>query len=229
MTSANDLENPIPDQTAENPVAEAPTMPATGSDAPHAARSVEASALEANLSAIARATTGELEAAGSALGFTKVNGDATITASAAPLVYAKGDVDLRQCYTSAVLAGGDMHISQSGAPMIVGKSVSIDRGAGVLLAAGEAEVTNGFVGVVLAPKTTLSGDAKVLVSTRSALIVAAGLLGGFALGAAMLLNGVRGHRGHRPHHMPQMAERLKHLELPDFARIAEQARQRMQG
>ena len=107
---------------------------------------LESDKLQANLSAIATAQTGSLEAVGSAVGFASVSGDASLTASAAPIVYAKGDISVRQCYTSAVLAGGDMDITQAGAPLIVGKKLDVSQGGALVMLSGESMVSNGFVG-----------------------------------------------------------------------------------
>ena len=127
----------------------------------HVAGTLEGESLQANLSAIATAQVGSLEAVGSAVGFANVSGDATVTASATPIVYAKGNVSVRQSYTSAVLAGGDMEISQAGAPLIIGKRLSVSQGGAVAMAAGEAEVSNGFVGILhLAQGDHLRGVAR---------------------------------------------------------------------
>jgi hypothetical protein len=147
--------------------------------------------VQANLSAIATAQAGSLESVGSAIGFANVSGDASITASAAPIVYAKGNVSVRQSYTSAVLAGGDMDIAQAGAPLIIGKQLNVEQGGALVMLSGESSVSNGFVGVLLSPKATVSDDSRVLVGTKAALIIAAALLGGFGLVALVMVLGVR--------------------------------------
>jgi hypothetical protein len=159
--------------------------------ASHVSAALESESLQANLSAIATARADSLEAVGSAVGFANVSGDATITASAAPVVYAKGNISVRQSYTSAVLAGGDMDISQAGAPLIIGKQLNVDQGGALVMLSGESSVSNGFVGVLLSPKATVSDDSRVLVSTKAALIIAAALLGGFGLVALVMVLGVR--------------------------------------
>jgi hypothetical protein len=159
--------------------------------ASHVSGALESETVQANLSAIATAQAGSLEAVGSAVGFANVTGDATLTASAAPIVYAKGNISVRQSYTSAVLAGGDMDISQAGAPLIIGKQLDVQQGGALVMLSGESTVTNGFVGVLLSPKATVSEDSRVLIGTKAALIIAAVLLGGFGLVAIVMALGVR--------------------------------------
>ena len=184
------------------------TRPATEGLTPHrlsCRRHLESEQLQANLSAIATAQTGSLEAVGSAVGFANVSGDASLTASAAPIVYAKGDISVRQCYTSAVLAGGDMDISQAGAPLIVGKKLDVSQGGALVMLSGESMVSNGFVGVLLTPKATVADDSRVLIGTKAALIIAAALLGGFGLVALVMVLGVRRVMSWRPQiNVPQL-------------------------
>jgi hypothetical protein len=173
--------------------------------ASHIAGTLESEKLQANLSAIATAQTGSLEAVGSAVGFASVSGDASLTASAAPIVYAKGDISVRQCYTSAVLAGGDMDISQAGAPLIVGKKLDVSQGGALVMLSGESMVSNGFVGILLTPKATVADDSRVLIGTKAALIIAAALLGGFGLVALVMVLGVRRVMSWRPQiNVPQL-------------------------
>ncbi len=184
------------------------TRPATEGLTPiasHIAGTLESERLQANLSAIATAQTGSLEAVGSAVGFANVSGDASLTASAAPIVYAKGDISVRQCYTSAVLAGGDMDISQAGAPLIVGKKLDVSQGGALVMLSGESMVSNGFVGILLTPKATVADDSRVLIGTKAALIIAAALLGGFGLVALVMVLGVRRVMSWRPQiNVPQL-------------------------
>jgi hypothetical protein len=178
--------------------------------ASHVAGTLAAETLQANLSAIATAQTGSLEAVGSAVGFANVSGDATLTASASPIVYSKGNISVRQSYTSAVLAGGDMDITQAGAPLIIGKQLSVRQGGALVMLTGESTVSNGFVGVLLSPKATISDESRVLISTKAALIIAAALLGGFGLVALVMVLGVRRVMAWRPQisvpQLPSMAE-----------------------
>jgi len=173
--------------------------------ASHVSGALKAETLQANLSAIATAQTGSLEAVGSAVGFANVSGDASLTASATPIVYAKGNVSVRQSYTSAVLAGGDMDITQAGAPLIIGKKLDVQQGGAVVMLSGDSTVTNGFVGVLLTPKATINDDSRVLIGTKAALIIAAALLGGFGLVALVMVLGVKRVMSWRPQiNVPQM-------------------------
>jgi hypothetical protein len=181
--------------------------------ASHVSGTLESETIQANLSAIATAQAGSLEAVGSAVGFANVSGDATLTASAASVLYAKGNISVRQSYTSAVLAGGDMDISQAGAPLIIGKQLSVQQGGAVVMLSGESAVSNGFVGILLSPKATVSEDSRVLIGPKAALIIAAALLGGFGVVALVMALGVRRVMTWRPQiNVPQ---------LPNMAGIQE--------
>ena len=216
MTSDDILGEPAP-ETASAPSAE-PASSEPPIVASHVSGTVEGGSLQASLSAIAHASVHDFEAVGSAVAFATAGGDAVITASMTPLVYAKGDVHIRQSYTSAVLAGGDMKISQAGAPVIIGKKLSIEQGGGIVMLAGEAEVNHGFIGVLLAPKATISDDTKVLLSTKAALVIAAALFGGFALVALAMTLGVRRVMSWRP--------QINVPPMPDLASFAHHVRQR---
>jgi hypothetical protein len=180
--------------------------------ASHVAGDLGATSLQASLSVIGSAHAEDFEAVGSVVGFTSAGRDATITASAAPIVHAKGDIQIRQAYTSAVIAGGDMEISQAFSPIIVGKQLLVQQGGACVAISGEAEINNGFVGVLLSPKANISEDSSVLLSTKAAIIIAAALLGGLALVAMVMSLGVRRVMRWRPEiHVPP---------VPDFGAIA---------
>jgi hypothetical protein len=184
--------------------------------ASHLADALDAESLQANLSVIGTVHARQMEAVGSVIGFTSAERDATITASMTPIVHAKGDIHVRQSYTSGVIAGGDMEISQSVAPVIVGKKLSVTQGGGVVMLSGEADVNSGFVGVLLTPKANVSADSRILLSTKGALIIAAAILGGFGLVAVMMALSVRRVMAwRRKFHAPDM---------PDFSHIAEKIR-----
>lgn len=194
------------------------TNPGAGDEPPlasHVSGTIEQETLQANFSAIAAARTGSLDATGSAIGFANVSGDASLTASAAPIVYSKGDVSLRQCYTSAVIAASEMNVSQAGAPLIIGKKLDVRQGGAMVMLSGESTVSNGFVGVLLAPKATVAEDSRVLIGTKAALIIAAALLGGFGLVALVMVVGARQivswRRQLTAPHMPKLAELQKQL------------------
>lgn len=149
---------------------------------------VNAEDLQATFSAVAQASTGSLEATGSAIGMTTVEGDATLTASAAPLVFTHGDATVQQSYASAVIAGGGSftRVRQSAAPLMVGKTMELEQVGAVALVTGEAKVKKSWVGIIAAPSVEVSDDSKVIITTRGALIIGAALLGGFGLVALIM-------------------------------------------
>ena len=173
--------------------------------APHVAAHVEAPVLRASLSAIASVDTDEFESTASAVGLAQVAGNANVSASMVPLMVAKQNISFSQGYASAVIAGGETHVKQAFAPIIIGRTMEIDSGGGAVLVGGDVNVRNGFVGVILSRSTTASDDTRVLIGTRAAIIIAAAVLGGFALVAVVMMLGVKRVTAWRPHfEMPEL-------------------------
>ena len=205
---------PIPPKPAEV-AADAPESRTVG---PIAAIKFGGNDVQANLSAMATVSAGSLSATGSAIGAASVDGDATITASMVPLLLARCETTFQQSYASAVIVGGgaDMKVHQAAAPLIVGKTMDLTQSGGGVLVTGEANVKQSWVGIVLSPKTTVSEDSRVIVSTKAALIIAAALLGGFGLVAVVMTIGVRRMMRWRPSiSMPSMPS------LPALPHLAE--------
>ena len=181
--------------TSQSPTSDAET-PAAGefrAMGPVAAVRLTGDDVQANFSAIGSAIAGSLSATGSAIGVASVDGDATITASVTPAVLTRGDTTVQQSYVSAVIvgSGGNTKVHQAFAPLIVGKTMDLTQVGSAALVTGEADVKNSWVGIVLAPKATISDDSHVVISTKSALIIAAALLGGFGLVALVAVLGMR--------------------------------------
>lgn len=158
---------------------------------------VHAENLQANLSAVVVAKTDFIASVGSANGIVLVSGDADVNTSAVPLLSVKGDVNFHQAYASAVIAGGTVEIRQGGAPLMLAKELKVKYGGGAVLVAGKAKVKHGFVGVLLAREAEMSDDTRILLDSRSALMVGAALFGGLALVAMALM---RALPLHHPHH-----------------------------
>ncbi len=202
--------------------------------ASHVAGGLETTSLQASLSMVGSARAEQFEAVGSAVGFTSAGGDATITASFAPIVHAKGDIHVRQAYTSAIVAGGTVEISQAGAPLIIGKKLSVHQGGGIVMLTGKAKVKQGFVGVLLTPNATISEDSRVLLSTKAALIIACALFGGFAMVAIVMALGVRRVASWRSRmHVPAVHMPAVHMPampaMPDFSAITDRFHHRHAG
>jgi hypothetical protein len=108
-------------------------------------------------------------------------------------VLCRGNATLQQSYVSAMIVsgGGETKVHQAASPLIVGKTVDLTQSAGGVLVTGEADVKSSWVGIVLSPKTTVSEDSHVIVSTKAALIIAAALFGGLGLVALAIALGVR--------------------------------------
>jgi len=150
-----------------------------------------AQSISATGSAIATARTNSLTTTASAVGLVQVDGDSTVSLSAVPLMVTRGNAEFRQAYASAFIAGGDVSVSQGGAPLIAGKTIEIEAGGGGVLLARKASISHGWVGVLLATDAQLSEDTKVVMTTRIALMIMAALLGGFGLVALALYLGAR--------------------------------------
>ena len=214
-----------PDNTPvpPKPVSEETAAPQFRTVGPIAAIKFGGNDVQANLSAMGTVSAGSLSATGSAIGAASVDGDAEITASMVPVLYARGETTFQQSYASAVIVGGaDMKLHQAAAPLIVGKTMGLSQsGAGVLVT-GEADVKNSWVGIVLSPKTTVSDDSHVIVSTKAALIIAAALFGGFGLVALVMALGVRRVMRWRPSiSMPSMPSMPSLASLPHLAELQE--------
>lgn len=159
--------------------------------APRVAKSVRAQAMKASMSAIASADTVDLETTASAVGIAQVSGDAHVSTSYVGIMHAKGSGTFQQGYASAVIFGGDTTVRQAAAPLIVGRSMNIEQGGGGVLLASDVKVARSFVGVVIAGKSEISDDSKVLIGTTAAIIIAAAIFGGFALVALVMAMGTK--------------------------------------
>jgi hypothetical protein len=130
-----------------------------------------------------------MSATASVIGMASVDGDTSIAASVTPIVLSKGETEVRQSYASAIIVGGGANTSvrQAAAPLIVGKSIDMSQGGGGVLITGEADIKRSTIGIVISPKTTLSEDSRLLMSTGAAIALAVGLLTGLGLVAAAIL------------------------------------------
>ncbi len=159
--------------------------------APHLATHLEAPALKASLSAIASADTVDLETTASAIGLAQVSGDAHVSTSYVGIMHAKQGGTFQQGYASAAIFGGDTTIRQAGAPLIVGRTMNIEQGGGAVLIGSDVKVSRGFVGIVVSGRSEISDDSKVLIGTKAAIIIAAAILGGFAVMAVVMAMGTK--------------------------------------
>jgi hypothetical protein len=182
--------------TPEPPVFEAETPapePVFHKVGPLAALKMSGDDVQANLSAMGSVQAGSLSATGSAIGAASIDGDATITASMVPALLTRGNTTVQQSYASAVIVGGGANtkVHQAASPLIIGKTMDISQSGACALVTGEADVKSSWVGIVLSPKTIVSEDSHVIVSTKAALIIALALFGGLGLVALALTIGVR--------------------------------------
>ena len=210
---------PMPD--TEPPAETTPAAPEFSKIGPVAASKLDGHDVQANLSAMCTVKAGSLSATGSAIGAASIDGDATITASAVPALITKGETTIQQSYASAIIVGGGANtkVHQAASPLIVGKTMDISQAGAVALVTGEADVKSSWVGIVLAPKTTISEDSHVIISTKAALIIALALFGGMGLVALAISLAVRRIMRWRPTiTIPGMSSLP---QLPDLATLQE--------
>ena len=98
---------------------------------------------------------------------------------------AKSNMAVTQGGGQWLVAGGDQTLQQSGgACLIAGKNQILEQSGGAVLIARQARITSGFVGLLIAGRTTVQGGARVLVPISVSAVVAgaAGLAFGLLLG-----------------------------------------------
>ena len=227
--------SPVQPEAAKAAPSDDVAAAAASKTGPLVAARLEGGDVQANLSAVGSLQAGSLTATGSAIGAASVDGDATVTASFVPALISRGNTTVQQSYASAVIAGGESTtIRQAGAPLIIGKTLDVTQSGGVVLLSGESDIKQSWVGVVLAPKVTISDDSRVLISTKAALIIAFAILGGFGIIAVVAWLGVRRLMSWRPTiripGLPDVAKRFPgwakalpefQRSLPDLATIQE--------
>ena len=174
-------------QAAEEKVDEVTEVEITEDVAPSIAGRILVDSLTATQSAIGAATVGELDASTSAIGSLSVAGDASFSTCATAIVSAKQNVDLRQGWASVVVAGGDVTLAQGGSALMIGRSMAMESAGSAAVVAGEANVSRGWVGILLAGKAEVADDSRVFINTRAAIIIAAALLGGLGFVALAML------------------------------------------
>jgi hypothetical protein len=151
---------------------------------------VEVMAMHASMTAIGSVSAEEFEASQCAIGTASVDGDVSIDASAIGVLSANS-VGIHQGMASVMVVDGDVSIDQGAAQFVVARTVGIEQGGVGTLIAGEANLARSWVGIMAARNATLSDDSRVIVGTRAALIIGAGLLGGLACVACALFMGAR--------------------------------------
>ena len=172
-----------PDDTSATPAPVESPAEEFRSIGPTIAAKMNGDNVQANLSAVGTVTAGTLSATGSMIGVAAIDGDATVTASAVPGLMTRGDMTFQQSYASAVIvgSGGETKIHQAAAPLIIGKTMDLSQVGACSLVTGSADVKNSWVGIVISPKTTVSDDSKVMISTGAAIIIGVAIFGGMGL------------------------------------------------
>lgn len=184
---------------------------------------VEVEMMEASMTAIGTVSTEEFEGSQCLIGNVAIEGDASLSGSAVGMLTA-GSVGLHQSGAMVIVVDGDAAIEQGGAQVVFAQSVGLENaGAGVLVA-GDASVARSWVGLMAARNATISDDSRVVIDTRSALIIGGFLFGGLGLLAAAMMFAVH-KRASRMPHMPNFAHgyklpaNLRHMHMPDMPKV----------
>jgi hypothetical protein len=180
---------------------------------------LEVVAMNASTTAIGSVSTDEFDASQCLICSATVEGDASIGASAVGMLSASS-VGVHQGCAGLIASDGDVSIDQGGACMVLTQTAGIEQGGVGVLVASEATLARSWVGVMAARNATLSDDSRVVIDTRSALIIGGLLFGGLglvAVGIFMAGKRIASRLPHMPHirapHMPHLAD-LPRIELP---------------
>jgi hypothetical protein len=141
---------------------------------------LEVVAMHASMTAIGSVSTEEFDATQCAIATASVDGDASIGASVVGVISA-GSVGVHQGGAMVMVVDGDASIDQGGAQVVVAGTVGVDQGGVGILVTDEANLARSWVGVMAARNATLSDDSRVIIDTRSALIIGGLLFGGLGL------------------------------------------------
>jgi len=147
----------------------------------HLVDRAKAEAMRANMSAIATADVSDLHTTGTAIGVATVANDVDLTTSAVGLVSAQGDVSIHQAVSWGVFSKGDVTVNQGGSALVVARDYKVESGAACTVIATEADVRRSWIGLLLAPKATVSDDSRVFIGTTAALIISTAILLGFGM------------------------------------------------
>lgn len=201
---------------------------------------LEVVAMHATTTAIGSVNAEEFDATQCMIATATVDGDAAVGASLVGVLSA-GSASVHQGAAAVVIVDGETSIEQGGAQVLVAREVDMDRSGAGIVVTGEASLARSWVGVMAARNATLSDDSRVVIDTRSALIIGGLLFGGLGLVAiCMLLAGRRiasriphmpwsghphrglvGHARGREHGHGQLAEtiRARMREMSEAARM----------
>lgn len=130
-----------------------------------AANSVEANEVVLRQAAVLRATTEQVDASASALGYVQSQ-TARLDNSKAVVVHSSGDMTMDQSISNVLLANGDVSIDQSAAVVLISRRVNVKNSQTVFLISQH-----------------VNGDVTTLFNSQDAVIfgMAAGLVGGIVM------------------------------------------------
>lgn len=168
--------------------------------------------LQASMTAIASAETGELDATQSAIASLTTHGDAHVSGSAIGLLNGV-TTNVKQSVAGAVIADANALVEQSLTPAIVARHVDVTGSASAVTVAEDVTATKTWIGLMAARNATLSEDSRVLIDWKGAIILGLFLLGGFGLVAVVVWFAARRVIG-------ALAEVRDSLHLPGISSLA---------
>lgn len=173
---------------------------------------IEVDLLQTNLTAIASAETGELDASQSAIASLTTHGDAHVSTSAIGLLNGV-TTNVTQSVAGAVIADANATVVQSVTPAIVARHVDVANSASAVTVADDVNATRTWIGLMAARNATLSQDSRVLIDWKGAIILGLVLLGGFGMVAVVVW-----FAGRRV--IAALGELRESLNLPDISSLA---------
>lgn len=173
---------------------------------------ITADMLRTNMTAIASAETGELDAAQSAIASLTTHGDANVSTSVIGLLNGV-TTNVKQSLAGAVVADANASVSQSVTPAIVARHVETTGGASAVTVAEDVTATKSWIGLMATHNATLSEDSRVIIDWKGAVILGLFLLGGFGIVAVVAWFASRRVIG-------ALADVRDSLHLPDRSAIA---------
>lgn len=173
---------------------------------------IEVDLLQASMTAIASADTGELDASKSAIASLTAHGDTYVSTSAIGMLDGV-NVEMHQSMAGAVIADANASVHSSAAPVVIARNVDLVSSGSAVTVASEVTAAGSWIGLMAARNATLSEDSRVILDWKGALIIGLCLMGGFGLLALAVWFAARRVIG-------ALLDLRDNLHIPDLSRLA---------